>query len=222
MRHTLQTTRLSLLPFLLCWHLGGVFLRGSELNAQNQSATTQDAVVTMRLLRSEGHVGQAVQVMRASDSVASTAAADAIADSLTAFVLSYTTVHEWVPEVQVAVRALGTAGLARGAGRPYTGALERLMLIIDRSTAPMAGALYYVTLLPERARAVARVGRLAESANPTAHVAIEFLEERMGAEGLAELQRLSQQPTAVLQPEARRLLQDVSRRRGWVPPGRTP
>lgn len=188
---------------------------GTDIAAQAPTAPTQSAVTTLHLLRSEGHVGQAVKVMRAVDGTGSLAAADSIADSLAAFAIANAGRDEWVRQVQAAVSALGEAGSARGPGRPYAGAVERLMRVVEESSVPMAGALYYVTLAANRASAVSRLGRLATTENPTAHRAIEFLDERMGPEGVAALRCLSAEPHLLRSPAVRRLLGEVARRRGW-------
>lgn len=189
-------------------------LLAGDLRAQDRSAPARDAAATMRLLRAEGHTGTAVRTMRDAQTAGATARANALADSLAAFVITNSASDDWIPAVQAAVSAIGAAGLARGEGTPYGGALERLMRIVEESESPMAGALYYVTLLPDRPNAVARLGRLASTAHPLAVRAIEFLDERMGDQGVMELRRLHQQ-SSVLDPHARRLLHDIAARNGW-------
>ncbi len=190
--------------------IGGATTVGAQLpQPPNMSA---EATV-LWTLRTYGGPGDAVRLLRQADSTRGQAQLDALADSLTAYVVEHADQYEKINSVSLVMEALGKAAAVDGDGIPYDGAADRLVRIA-RLTELGSGALSYLARSLERAEAVRRLKALAVTDPKLALAAFDMLEQYCGPEGLEALEQLYR-ARAVQSPMGRHVLERIAVRRGW-------
>lgn len=141
---------------------------------------------------------------------------DALADSVVEVAASYGR-DTGLPGQRVRDGARGllvsAAHWSLAKGRPYEGAAQRLVSLAYR-TPERAAYLYVLGSVIERDELLAHAGAFATSDHRTAEVAVRWLEESGGAEGLGILRALYE-TGAVRDTLARRQLDAIARQHGW-------
>jgi hypothetical protein len=195
----------------------GVLL-SAPASAQSQAGGLVDSVArVMQGVRADGAIGKARLVLRQVDRAATTFERDALADSLTAYLLQH---GESMREQETGLSiflVLANAGATAGAGTPYRGAAARLTRIAEESHRYVGGALAALAQLDDRREGISRLRTFAGSAHPRAWVAIRVMIDLGGADGLMAIKELHQSGTA-RNTEARNLIEAIGREQGWTSP----
>ena len=193
----------------------------AELGAQRpQVVDTMDAGNTMSVLRARQNFRSASDVLRQVRGPQAASKLDALADSLTAFVLSYQEGDGRHQAALSAISALSRATRSDIPGQPFGAASERLLRIAEAAHVGMrAAALSAIRRVPDRKTAFALLGAVAESGNEVAYVAVGLLGREMGADGLAELRRIYL-AGLIREPQAFRDASAIARYHDWPAPRR--
>lgn len=114
----------------------------TTLNSRADSAVAEPSAVAARVMlrqRLGGGSGRALFILRGFLDAWTTEHQDAVADSLTAFVINHTD-DDGFESRRAALSVLVLSGRADGYGTPYRGAGERLRQIAERGDARVAGS----------------------------------------------------------------------------------
>lgn len=181
--------------------------------AQRPFPDTSAAEIAL-LLRTKGMSGGALKILMQEHGPQPKGKLDAIADTLTEIAISYP--GDSIRSVNVRYEALQTLAASgrRLRGIPYTGAAERLAQIALSGSSVRGGALYALTLIVDRGRALQLLRQVATSRNAIAYAAVGHLARDMGAEGLALARQLYLQDSA-REPNAREELERMARYYKW-------
>lgn len=178
------------------------------------------------LLRSHAISGSVAWVLTQAYAPAPRSRLDSIADTLAHIAITFPGDDARAARTRRAAEdALALAGSGRmgtndgGKVVPYDGAASRLMMIVEKAHDPgiRARALTSMMLLPDTARRIPTLRKVATSRNGVAITAVEILNLQSGTEGLAVLRELRLKGL-VTEPRAREYLDRTAGARGWVTP----
>lgn len=173
-----------------------------------------DAGRVMSILRANGSVGTAVRTLRMAHEAAADHIADALAASLTEFIIAEAGNPELHDARFRAMDALGASGRLEGTGTPYGGAGARLIRVAAADLTFAGGALYYVSILADQDEAIKRLSDFASSTDISAHMAITMLGEMMGQRGVEALGGLYR-GQLVQEASAKRKIENFAQVHGW-------
>lgn len=173
-----------------------------------------DAGRVMSILRANGSVGTAVRTLRMAHEAATDLVVDALADSLTEFIIAEAGNPELHDARSRARDALGASGWLEGEGKPYGGAGVRLIRVAAADVTLAGGALYYVSILADQDEAIKRLSDFARSTDISAHMAITMLGEMMGQRGVEALRALYR-GQLVQEASAKRKIENFAQVHGW-------
>lgn len=183
---------------------------------QPDSTAPEARVIVAATSREDGTLF-ILRTLRQVDRPVSRPHLDATADSLVAFVLRTPPTEEKIEALNRAVHSLGLSAMNDGPGVRYAGAAIRLLKIAELGDVVDAGAVSYLSRLPDRAEAVALLRRCAMMGKISAFVAVRNLEATTGPEGLLVLRQLYQS-RQIHHPVALEHAEGVARRLNWAPP----
>lgn len=180
-------------------------------------AATAWAAHVMRRIRIEGVSGPALFVLRSFRGEWTRQQQDAVADSLAAFVIDRRP-DDRFESISPALGTLSLAARADGYGTPYAGAGERLRRIVESDAVGFSGgAMNAILHLADSTETLRILEYLARSPGPSAELAVQQLEARVGEAGHAILRRLHAEASAGT-PRARAIISWMAERYGWVDP----
>lgn len=191
--------------------------------ASQKLSREPNAIEVSALLRNSGHYGGAVSVLTQARAAEPKQTMDDIADSLVAIAIGFPGRDLRGARTRgAALRALLLAGIGSSGvvgidhGVPYAGAEERLRRISETAedTGIRAGALFALTKLPDKAKLLSFLRRVAMSQNPVAHEAVTLLAEETGPDGQSVARQLYLNG-AVAQPLAKTMLARAAFAHGW-------
>lgn len=203
---------------------------GQTLSPQLARRMDTNAAEVAVLLRTKGHAGSAVTVLTQTPGSQPPQKLDEIADTLMRVAMA-SIGNDSVPSGTrvAALSALIEAGLGQGgfirdgmhvaAGKPYAGAISRLMRIVETAPDPTIRSTTLAMLadFTDTPVLLPFFRRIAMSEDHAAWQAIVVLNEATGPEGLKVLAELYDQ-RLVVEPHACELLESIAKKQRWPEP----
>lgn len=148
---------------------------------------------------------------------------DALADTVVAIALEHAERDLASGTIRQAINVLGASGewSHPRRGTRYTGAVPRLARIASEAPRVSALALGRMIAQPEREAVIGYLAEFAELDSPAANIAVIYLANRVGPEGVEVLRSLFERG-AVQEPRAVRRVDAIARVEGWNPRAQGP